>query len=106
MNVWPCIVTMPWRSTSLLGAIASCSAPLPDPLLPDGNVIQPTLLEAFHPHPFGAVTATETLPPLLGTFWLVGAIAYVHPPPWVTVNVWPLTVIVALRCAPVFAAAV
>jgi hypothetical protein len=96
---------MPWRSTSVFAAIATCSGPFPEPVLPEGNVIQGTLLEAVQAQPFGAVTETGTLPPLPGTFWLAGEIEYVHPPSCVTVNVWPPAVMAALRCAPVFGAA-
>jgi hypothetical protein len=80
--------------------------PFPDPVFPDETAIHGTLgVDVVQEHSCGAVTATDTLSPPLPTFWLVGAIEYVHPPSCVTVNIWPLTVMVALRCAPAFAAA-
>jgi hypothetical protein len=76
------------------------------PVFADEIDIHGTLLvDAVHEQPCGAVIATDRVSPALPTFWLVGAIEYVHPPSCVTVNVWPLTVMVALRCAPVFGAA-
>jgi len=62
--------------------------PFPEPVFPEEMVIHGTLLvDAVQEQPAGAVTATETVPPPLPTFWLGGAIEYVHPPSCVTVNV-------------------
>lgn len=68
MKVSPAIVTVPRRSASAFAAIASCTVPLPDPLLPDETPIHAALLTAVHEQLAGAVTATETAPPLLATF--------------------------------------
>jgi hypothetical protein len=41
---------------------------LPDPLFGFEIPIHPALLDADQVHPAGAVTATDTVPPALGTF--------------------------------------
>lgn len=64
------------------------------------------LLNVVHEQPAGAVTATDTEPPPLATFWLAGEIEYVQPALWFTVNVWPPAVIVPVLCGPVLAVAV
>jgi hypothetical protein len=79
--VWPAIVTVPRRSPSGFAATAICTVPLPDPLLPVETCSHATLLTAVHEQPAGAVTATDTVPPPLATFWLPGAIEYVQPAP-------------------------
>jgi hypothetical protein len=97
VNVCPAIVTVPRRSASVLAAIASCTVPFPEPLLPDVRPIHPALLDAFHAQPAGAVTATDADPPLVPTFWLDGEIAYEQPPACVTVKVCPPATIVPVR---------
>lgn len=104
--VWPAIVTVPRRSASGFAATASCTLPLPVPLLPEEMVIHGALLTAVHEQPPGAVTATETVPPALATFWLEGEIEYAQPPAWFTVNVWPPAVIVPDLSGPVLTPAV
>ena len=79
--------------------------PPPDPLLPDEMVIHGALLDAVQLQPPAPATVTGTLPPALGTFWLVGEIEKLHPPSCVSVKFCPPAEIVAERCGPAFGAA-
>lgn len=104
--VCPAIVAVPRRSASGFAATVICTVPFPDPLPPEEIPSQGALLTAVHAQPDGLVTSTDTGPPPLATFWLGGAMEYVHPALWVTVNVCPPAVSVPVRCGPVLAAAV
>ena len=69
--------------------------PLPLPLLPEVMVIQPALLEAVQEQPLGVVILTDPVPPVEVKDWLVGEMEELQPTPdWVTMKVWPATVIV------------
>lgn len=86
-------------------AAVNVTVPLPEPAGADVIVSQLASLVAVHPQPFAAVTFTVPVPPLDGTFALVGDSEYVQPWPCVSVNVRPAIVIVAVLAAPVVAAA-
>jgi hypothetical protein len=68
------IITVPRRSPPGLGAIATLTVPLPEPLLAPEKLIQLSVAEAFHEHPAAAVIATGMVSPPLATFLLPGAI--------------------------------
>lgn len=80
--------------------------PLPLPLAPLSMVSQAAPLDAVHAHAAGSVTATVPCAPAAATEAPVGASAAVQTTPaWVTVKVWPPTVIVPVReASAVFAA--
>jgi hypothetical protein len=70
-------------------------------------VIHETLLVAVHAQLDPVVTAMLLLLPVDGTETFVGDTLYVQlPDAWETVTVWPATVIVPVRAAPVFTATV
>jgi hypothetical protein len=68
-------------------------------------VIHGTALDVVHWHSAAPVTSTRALWPAAGDVTVSGATVNVHPPAWVTVNVWPAIVSVPVRCPPGFAAA-
>src|SRR5207244_11559361 len=89
----------------------------PPPACASGGLVQASSAVAVPAQPAPAVTATLPLPPAASTAWLFGAIEYVHcgggggggggtGAACETVNVWPATVSVPLRAAPLFAATV
>ncbi len=101
VNVWPATVSVPLRGVVLgLAAALNATVPFPLPLAPLVTVSQDVLLlTPVHEHPAAVVTLVEPVPPPATTDWLAGEIAYVHGvPACVTVNVWPATVSVPLRC--------
>ena len=120
MNVWPATVSVPLRAAPpLFAAAVNATFPLPLPDFAFVSVIQASFAVAVHAQPAPAVTATLPLPPAASTAWLFGAIEYVHcgggggggggggtGAACETVNVWPATVSVPLRAAPLFAATV
>lgn len=104
VKVWPATVIVPVRGGPVWAATENCVTPLPLPLAPELIVIQPSLLAAVHAQPVAVVMLTEPDPPLAAMLCEVGLIVNEQPELWVTVNVWPATVIVPVRCGPVFAA--
>jgi hypothetical protein len=95
------------RSWPSLGAATYVTVPFPKPEAGPMTVIQSSWLTAVHGHDGAvAVTCTESVPPNHVNVWLVGMTWYVQPEPCETVNVCPAMVIVPLRAAPVFKAAV
>ena len=79
VKVWPPIVTVPLRATSLFAAAATVMLPLPVPLAPAVTLSHPTFAVAVHEHddPL-AVTAVVALPPSGGSLALDGEIENVH----------------------------
>ena len=72
-------MSVPDRSTPLLGAALNVTAPLPDPDAGLVIMIQSTPLAAVHVQlGSDAVIVIEPEPPAAGTIWLAGAIEYVH----------------------------
>jgi hypothetical protein len=109
LNVWPAIVSVPVRASPLFAAIVNATVPLPLPDAPLVIEIHEAFDAAVHAQPLPAVTATEPLPPLASTDWLLGAIAKLHgggTAACVTVSVSPAIVSVPLRAAPGLAVAV
>jgi hypothetical protein len=105
VNVWPAIVTVPLRATPVVfAATDSATVPLPVPEPPLVIVIHGTLGVAVHGQPELVVTTVKAAPPAAGTDCDDGAMAKLHAP-CVTVNVWPATVTVPVRAAPVVLAA-
>jgi len=83
MNVWPPIVSVPfrWLVFGLADAL-NATVPLPLPLAPLVTVSQPVLLlTPVHAQPVGAVTLVDPVPPAAVTDWLAGAIANVQTTP-------------------------
>ena len=72
---------------------------MPLPFAPAVTVIQASLLTAVQPQPVPAVTVTVPVAAAeVGRFEEAGLIVNVHgAPAWVTVKVWPPTVIVPVR---------
>ena len=67
------------------------------PVLPEVIVIQLTLSEAVQSHPLGEVTLILPVPPAAVNDLLVGLMEYAQgSPSWVTVWLFPATVIVAV----------
>ena len=107
VNVWPAAVIVPLRAPPEFGAAANCTDPGPFPLAPDVTLIHPAFATAVHAHDAFVLTLNDAPPPAAGIAGeLVGAMEYVHPALWVTVNVCPPAVSVPVRCGPVLAAAV
>jgi hypothetical protein len=67
-------------------------------------VIQASLDAAVHAQPATVVTFTPLVPPLAVKLRVVGLMVNEQPELWVTVNVWPATVIVPVLCGPAWAA--
>jgi hypothetical protein len=89
----------------VFGCAAIVTEPLPVPL-PLVMTIQSGAPLVLHAQSLDVVTATVVDPPAAVTLKLVGAIEYAQAEfatACVTVTVWPATVSVALRAAPVFA---
>jgi hypothetical protein len=109
VNVWPAIVSVPLRAAPLFVATAKLTVPFPLPDAAPLIEIHEAFDAAVHAQPLPAVTATEPLPPLASTDWLLGAIAKLHgggTAACVTVSVSPAIVSVPLRAAPGLAVAV
>lgn len=106
VKVCPAIVIVPLRGAgSGFAAAVKPTDPLPDPDAPDVTVIHGAFDVAVHAQPPAAVTLTDPVPPAAGTAWLVDPIEYEQVnASCVTVKVWPSTVIVPDRDAPLFAA--
>jgi hypothetical protein len=60
-----------------MGCAVTITVPFPVPLL-GLTVTHGHGLVAVHAHPVGALTATDTLPPVFGNVWLVRLIEYMH----------------------------
>jgi len=93
------------RAAPLFGWIETCTLPppVPDPGLTD---IHGVLVDADHPHPAVAVTATvEVVAAADGATW-VGAIANAQLSPCETAKTCPAIVRLPDRAGPLFAAAV
>jgi len=103
-NAWPPIVIMPLLAAPLFAATVKATAPFPVPEVTDPSTIQLLSDAAVHAQPSPAVTAALPAPPADAKFWPAGDSVMAHGAPWFTVNVWPPTVIVPVRAAPVFAA--
>jgi len=100
------MVIVPVLCGPVWAATEKFTTPLPEPLAPELIVIQASLLAAVHEQPVAVVTLTLPAPPEAGKLWLVGLMVNEQPLACVTVNVWPATVIVPVRCGPVLAATV
>jgi len=99
VNVCPATVSVPVRElVPVFAAALKVTDPLPVPLAPAVTVSQVAVLVAVQVQPAAAVTAVDPDPPEVGTVALVGEIDVVHDnPAWLTMNVWPATVIVPVR---------
>jgi hypothetical protein len=99
---------VPVRAAPALAATLKVVVPEPAPDAPVAIVIQSACEDAVQAQVVAdAVTAIDPEPPAAATLCVVGEIENVHgagAAAWVTVNVWPATVIVPLRAAPLFAA--
>ena len=72
VNVWPAMVSVPFRGAPPLAATVNETDPLPLPDAPDVTVIHDTLLTAVHGHTDVVVTFTAgTLPPPAATAWVL-----------------------------------
>lgn len=100
MNVTPAIVIVPVRGRSEeFEATLYVTLPVPLPEAPDVTTIHEALLTAVHAQPAAFdVTVTVADPPAAVGELAVGEIDVLQTiPACVTVNVWPPTVIVAVR---------
>jgi len=105
VNVWPPAVIVPVRAAPAFAPTLNATVPLPVPDPPLVIEIHDAPADAVHAHQVEVVTAKLPDPPPPSTDWLAGEMPYVHAAAaCVMVNVWPPTVIVLLRAAPVFAA--
>ena len=100
------MVSVPERAVPVFAATENATDPLPLPEAPEDTVIHDAFDAAVHEQAFDVFTFTEPLPPPAATFCefpesekeqLTASCC--------TVNVWPATVSVPLRAAPVLAAA-
>ena len=99
------MVRLALRAGPLLALAAKPTVPLPFPELPEVTVSHDALLLAVHVQPVGTVTATLLLPAEAVNEALVGANVELHDSAaWLTVTVFPPTLSVAERAAPVLAA--
>jgi len=104
VNVCPAIDMVPDRDGPFVDATVKFTVPFPFPLEPDVIVIHGCPLVAVHAQPAPAVTVTDPVPPDEATDCESGAMANVHPSPWVIVTVCPATVIEPDRDGPLSAA--
>jgi hypothetical protein len=102
----PAMVRVPVRAAPELAAAVKLTVPLPVRLLPPLNVSQLLLLDTVHVHPLAVVTVVLPLPPAAPKLREVDDRLKLHGPACETVTVWPATVSVPVRAAPVFAATV
>jgi hypothetical protein len=101
VNVCPAIVSVPTRCEALgFEATLKFTAPFPLPVAPPVTVSHDgSLLAPVHAQPPGAVTVADPVLPVATMEAPVGAMENVHgAAACVTVNTWPATVIVPLRC--------
>ena len=107
--VWPPAVTVAVRAAPVLAATVTTTVPVPVPLA-GATVAHAALLDAVQPHVVAlAVAVTLSVPPVAATLPVVDESVNVQgggAAAWVTVYVWPPTVTVAVRAAPVLAATV
>jgi len=102
VNVWPAMLTVPDRGwLDGVSSAVNATVPGPVPLWPAVRCTQEIDEVAAQVHPGPVLTATEPGPPKYGRFWLAGLMLNVQPEPWLTVNVRPAIVSVALRAGPV-----
>ena len=100
------MVRVPVRAGPGFAAALKRTWPLPVPLAPAVIVSHESLLVAVQLHDTGAVTEIAVPePPAALMDWLLEFMETVHEPAWLTVNVWPATVMVPVRALPVLAAA-
>ena len=94
----PATVSVPIREAAVaLGETEKVAFPLPEGLLAGVTEAQLTPLEALQEQPPGAVTLTDTVPPVELTVWLVGEMEGLQAAPdWVTVKLLPAMVMVPL----------
>jgi hypothetical protein len=109
VKVRPAMIIVPLRAAPVFAVTLNPTDPFPLPLAPEVTLIHDALLAAVHPHPLLVDTLTGLPAPAgASSDWLVGLIEYTHEAAggaaWLTVKVWPATVSVPLRAAPVFAA--
>lgn len=78
LKVWPPIVSVPVLAAPIFAATANDTMPLPVPDVTELIEIHGAFDIADHPHPLVVVNVTDPVPPLAGTFWLLGWIAYVQ----------------------------
>jgi len=99
VNVCPATVSVADRALVVMfAATLKAAVPLPVPLAVTA-VSQPALLVAAHAQPSVDVTATLPVPPAAANACEVCEILNEHPTPaCVTMNVWPATVRLPLRC--------
>lgn len=94
VNVWPAMVSVPFRAAPELAATLKLTFPGPVPLAPEVTVIHGALLDADHAHPDVVDMLTcVPAPPAAATDWLVGLIEKEHVGAtwfvaWFTVIVW------------------
>jgi hypothetical protein len=75
VNVWPAIVSVPFRTAPVLAATLKFTFPGPVPLAPEVTVIHVAVLDADHAHPDVVDTLTRVpAPPAAPIDWLVGLI--------------------------------
>lgn len=96
---------MPVRDGPFHDETLNATVPDPTPDCPDVIEIHGASLWADHVHPAAVLTVIVPEPPLAPTVCDTGAIAVLHPTPWVTVTVCPATVSTPVRDGPVVARA-
>src|SRR5262245_55397910 len=103
VTVWPATVSVPLRGAPVaFTATVYVTVPMPDPLAPPVIVTQLTLLVAVHEHDVPVVTDRLPVVPVDGAEMLVvDSKAVQLLLAWLIVTVWPATVSVPLRGAPV-----
>jgi len=101
VKVWPPMIIVPVRDVAdVLAATLYVTVPLPLPLAPAATVSHAALLVAVQPQPLPAVTVTVPVVADETTLAVLDERLNVHGAPgWVTVKVWPPTVIVPVRAA-------
>jgi hypothetical protein len=103
----PAMRSVPERASPLFGAALNVTVPLPVPVAALVMLSHGASAPAVQPHDGPAVTATEPPPPLSGTVCALGAMPKLQTAAACdTVKICPATLIVPLRSAPVFSAAV
>jgi hypothetical protein len=98
-TVFPATVSEPVRDdeVEVFALTFSDTVPVPDPVAPVVTVIQPAPLDAVQPHPLPELTDSVRLPPAAPELSVDGVTVKPHPAAWLTVNVFPPAVMVALR---------
>jgi hypothetical protein len=111
VTVCPPIVTVPVRVAPAFCAAVMTTVPTPVPVAPLVMVRNDELLAAVHPQFETVDTVIDTVPPPLLAFALVGPTETAQPAgatsvcaAWTKLTLVPLTVMLAARSVPVFAA--